>query len=166
MDDTARLKLTQMIEENNVSDQTDLIRDLRHSSIIKREALLLSEMVSTYSHLSYADLRTLTMIDCNFLITYYTDIYNRILKKEIDINILNKFLTVLERIETGEIGQHEGSYLVGQSLKELYIDSALKKSEHLDQKYSTSNESVVNTPPVLNITWKQYKKQHIVKYDM
>ena len=166
MDDTARLKLTQMIEENNVSDQTDLIRELRHSSIIKREALLLSEMVATYSHLSYADLRTLTMIDCNFLFTYYTDIYNRILKKEIDINILNKFLTVLERIETGEIGQHEGSYLVGQSLKELYIDSALKKSEHLDQKYSASNESVVNTPPVVNITWKQYKKQHIVKYDM
>ena len=166
MDDTARLKLTQMIEENNVSDQTDLIRELRHSSIIKREALLLSEMVATYSHLSYADLRTLTMIDCNFLFTYYTDIYNRILKKEIDINILNKFLTVLERIETGEIGQHEGSYLVGQSLKELYIDSALKKSEHLDQKYSASNESVVNTPPVVNITWKQYKNQHIVKYDM
>ena len=163
MDDSSRLKLTQMIEENNVSDQTELIRELKHSSIIKRESKLLTELIDTYSHLSYTDLRNLTMIECNFLFTYYTDIYNRILKKEIDINILNKFLSVLERIENVEIGQHEGSYWVGQSLKELYIDSALKKSEQLDKKYATNTESTP-TPEVLNITWKQFKKQHFVKY--
>jgi hypothetical protein len=151
-----------MIEENNVSDQTDLIRELKHSSIIKREAVLLTELLDTYAHLSYTDLRNVTMLECNFLFTYYTDIYNRILKKEIDINILNKFLSVLDRIEKGEIGQHEGSYLVGQSLKELYIDSALKKSEQLDKKYANTKETPA--PEALNITWKQFKKQHDISY--
>ena len=163
MDDSARLKLTQLIEENGVTDQTDLIRELKHSSIINREATLLNELIDMYSHLPYEDLRNLTMMECNFLFTYYTDIYNRILKREIDLAILNKFLTVLDRIERGEIGQHEGSYLVGQALKELYIDSALKKSEQLDKKYA-STTSTEETPVELNITWKQFKQSQRIKY--
>ena len=47
-------------------------------------------------------------------------------------NIFNKFLDVLKRIEDGELDQHEGSFMVGTLLKELYIDSAIKKSEKLD----------------------------------
>jgi hypothetical protein len=163
MDDSSRLKLTQLIEENGVTDQTDLIRELKHSSIINREATLLNELIDTYAHLPYEDLRNLTMMECNFLFTYYTDIYNRILKREIDLAILNKFLTVLDRIEQGEIGQHEGSYLVGQALKELYIDSALKKSEQLDKKYA-STTSTEETPAELNITWKQFKQSQRIKY--
>ena len=43
--------------------------------------------------------------------------------------MLNKFLNVLKQIEDGKIDQHEGSYMVGTILKEIYIDSALKKAE-------------------------------------
>ena len=161
MDDSARLKLTQMIEENNVSDQTDLIRELKHGSIIRRESEKMVELMNTFQTLSYSDLRDITSIECNFLFSYYTDIYNRILKNELDVTILHKFLTVLERIENGEIGQHEGSYLVGQTLKELYIDSALKKSDKLDNQYKSDH---VSTPPIVNISWKQYKLQQNLKY--
>ena len=35
----------------------------------------------------------------NFLFTYYTDIFNKIRKDELDINILNQFLDVLKKIE-------------------------------------------------------------------
>jgi hypothetical protein len=163
MDDTARLKLTQMIEENNVSDQTDLIRELKHSSIIKRESKLMVDLLDKYASFSYSDLRDITSIECNFLFSYYTDIYNRILKKEIDLTILHKFLAVLDRIENGEIGQHEGSYLVGQALKELYIDSALRKSDKLDSQYKSETEPAAKEP-VKNLSWKQYKTQHSLKY--
>ena len=165
MDDSARLKLTQMIQENNVSDQTDLIRELKHSSIIKRESTTMVELMKQYESWSYSDLRDYTSIECNFLFSYYTDIYNRILKKEIDLTILHKFLGVLERIENGEIGQHEGSYLVGQALKELYVDSALRKSEKLDSQYKseTGDESIAREP-VKNLSWKQYKSQNSITY--
>jgi hypothetical protein len=165
MDDAARLRLNQMIEENDVTDQTELIRELKHSAIIKREAALLCELIDTYKDLPYNDLRNYTMVECNFLFSYYTDIYNRILKRELDISILNRFLSVLERIERGEIGQHEGSYLVGKALKELYIDSALKKSEQLDKKYNTSSDEPVSKPAI-KVSWKQYKEGNCAKYEL
>ena len=161
MDDSTRLKLTQMIEENNVSDQTDLIRELKHSSIIRKESEKMVELMNTFQTLSYSDLRDVTSIECNFLFSYYTDIYNRILKQELDIKILHNFLTVLERIENGEIGQHEGSYLVGQTLKELYIDSALKKSDKLDNLYKSDQ---LPSKPILNISWKEFKLQKNIRY--
>jgi hypothetical protein len=154
-----------MIEENDVTDQTELIRELKHSEIIKTEAALLCELIDTYKDLPYNDLRNYTMVECNFLFSYYTDIYNRILKRELDISILNRFLSVLERIERGEIEQHEGSYLVGKALKELYIDSALKKSEQLDKKYNTSSDEPVSKPAI-NVSWKQYKDGNYVKYEL
>lgn len=165
MDNDARLKLTQMIEENNVTDQTDLIRELHHSAKIREDSRRMVNLLEEYKHLEYTDLRTLTTIECNFLFSYYTDIYNRILKKELDISILDRFLSVLERIESGEIGQHEGSYLVGQTLKELYIDSALKKSEQLDKKYDSEKETVTSPEP-LHITWRMYKSTQNVTYDV
>ena len=93
--------------------------------------------------------------ECNFLFTYYTDIYNKVRKDEIDIGIFNKFLDVLKRIEDGELDQHEGSFLVGSILKELYVDSALKKSEKLN-----ANEELKPEPikPQYNISWKQFRK--------
>jgi len=37
MDDKARLQLQNMIKANNVEDQTTLIRDLKHSKILKND---------------------------------------------------------------------------------------------------------------------------------
>ena len=59
------------------------------------------------------------------------DIYNKIRKDEIDMTILLKFLDVLKKIEDNELDQHEGSFEVGKLLKELYVDSALRKAEKL-----------------------------------
>ena len=96
---------------------------------------------------------------CNFLFTNYTDIFNKLKKDEIDLTILTKFISVLERIENKEIDQHEGSYLVGQLLKELYIDSALKKSETLDKKNAKLDQGKENKilKPKHSISWKQFK---------
>ena len=76
-------------------------------------------------------------------------------KNEIDLTILNKFLNVLQMIENGEVDQHEGSFMVGTLLKEIYVDSALRKAEKLNE-----NEDVdkpVLKGPQVNITWKQFK---------
>ena len=37
MDDKQKLQLQKMISENNVEDQTELIRKLKHSAIMKNE---------------------------------------------------------------------------------------------------------------------------------
>lgn len=154
MDDKQRLQLQNMIKANNVEDQTDFIRNLKHSQIIRNEVNNLIMIKAKYRG-DDAKIHEKGVNDCNFLFTYYTDIYNKVRKDEIDIGILNKFLDVLKRIEEGELDQHEGSFLVGTILKELYVDSALKKAEKLNADGEPKPEPI---RPQQNISWKQFKK--------
>jgi len=94
------------------------------------------------------------MTSCGFLFTYYTDIYNKIRKDEIDLSILNKFLNVLRRIEDGEIDQHDGAFIVGTLLKELYVDSALKKADKLNNIPDTVPEKKVEP---IKISWREFR---------
>jgi hypothetical protein len=94
------------------------------------------------------------------LFNNYTDIFNKVKKDEIDLAILGKLLGVLKMIEDGKVDQHEASVEVGQLLKQIYIDSALKKSEKLDKKHSktgSGSSSDDSLPPAKKVSWKQYK---------
>jgi hypothetical protein len=156
MDDKQRLQLQNMIKANNVEDQTELIRELKHSEVIRNE---LNNMLILKDKFKGDDskIHEEGINECSFLFTYYTDIYNKIRKDEIDINILNKFLDVLKRIEDGELDQHEGSFLVGTILKELYVDSALKKAEKLNENEEEKPEPI---KPQQNVSWKQFKRMN------
>lgn len=156
MDDKARLQLQQMIKTNNVSDQTQLIRNLKHSSILRSDIQNLILLKNKYSDdkekVNYEGVN-----ECNFLWTYYTDLYNKIRKDEIDIKILFQFIDVLEKIEKGELDQHEGSFEVGTLLKKIYVDSALKKAEKINNNNNDECNNEIIKPQV-EISWKQYKK--------
>jgi hypothetical protein len=159
MDDTQRLQLQNMIKTNNVEDQTQLIRDLKHSVILKRELNNMIMIKAMYRE-DPEKINLECMSECAFLFTYYTDIYNKIRKDEIDINILNQFIDVLKKIEDGELDQHTGSFMVGTILKELYVDSALKKADKLNEEHDKNKpEPKIQKEPV-NITWKQFKKMN------
>ena len=155
-----RLKLNEMINQYNTEDQTDFIRELKHSSIIRKEVNRLVEIVKECKeqNKSVSEIRDISMLECNFIFSYYTDIYNRIIKEEIDLSLLHRFLDVLTQIENGELTQHEGAFKVGTILKEIYIDSALKKAENLNKKNEESDTPQVETKQPLNISWKSYKQ--------
>ena len=87
MNDNERLQLQKLIKMNDVEDQTQRIRELRHSSKLKEEIEKLIELRNKYTD----DLNTLSIISiekCSFLFTNYTDIFNRVKKDEIDIPML------------------------------------------------------------------------------
>ena len=159
-----RLNLQKMIHANDVNDQTDLIREKKHSSKIEEQIKDLLYLKNKYKRLALSNPNEFDLMcisKCQFLYNNYTDIYNKVKKDEIDLNILYKFLTVLKRIENKEVDQHEGSFMVGKLLKELYIDSALKKSEKLDaaeeQRNKKNKKSEKITPKPREITWKECK---------
>jgi hypothetical protein len=162
MNDSQRLQLQNMIQANNVEDQTELIRQLKHSEILRRELNIMMEVKSKYTSGNERTEETDRQVyeecigSCTFLFTYYTDIFNKIRKDEIDVKILNRFLDVLKQIEDGELDQHTGSFLVGTILKELYIDSALKKAEKLDELNEETREPEPKKPEI-QISWKQFK---------
>ena len=156
MNENEKLQLQKLIKMNDVEDQTQEIRKLKHSQLLKTDIqnlLLLKE-----KYIDKEELVNQSIIECNFLFTYYTDIYNRVKNDEIDITLLFTFLEVLSKIENEELDQHEGSFIIGKLLKEIYIDSALKKSDKLDKLYNS--EIKENNAKPLPIQWKQWKHQN------
>jgi hypothetical protein len=122
MNDDARLKLHEMITENNVQDNTDKIKQLKHSDLIRKDVEKLLSIMLKLKTDDYKTLDAACIQECNFLFIHYTNIYNKLLKNQIDIEILYKFLDCLKSIEDGTKNQHEGSYEIGLLLKSIYID--------------------------------------------
>lgn len=148
MNDNERLKLDEMIKTNNASDYTNDIRVKKHSVPFKKDVNKMLKLMKDYKG---DELENLLLVECSFIHQYYTDIFNKLKNNELDVLILFKFLDILTKIENSEIDQHTGSYYVGKLLKELYIDSALKKSNKNDEKYKTEEKEF------RNITWKEFK---------
>lgn len=157
MDDNQRLQLQKMIKVNNVEDQTNLIRELKHSHLLQNDINALLKLKMKYNN---ADtIQEAASNECNFLFTYYTDIYNKIRKDEIDLKILNRFLNVLRQIEDSEIDQHDGSFIIGTLLKEIYVDSALKKADKLNEEHEKEREKMLE--PHVNMSWKEFKAKFL-----
>ena len=166
MNNEDKLNLKKMISANNVEDQTSLIRKTKHSDKIKEQVKEFIFLKNKYQRLAKSnpnEFETICKSKCLFLYNNYTDIYNKIKKDEIDLTILDKFLSILKKIEDGELDQHEGSFMVGKNLKELYIDSALKKSEKLDAINKKKKDTKKKEPKPKEITWKEYKEQNCLK---
>ena len=79
MDDNQRLHLQKMITVNNVEDNTNLIRQLKHSHILREDVNNLIMLKAKYND-DPEKIHLEAMSECNFLFTYYTDIYNKIRK--------------------------------------------------------------------------------------
>ena len=137
MDDKERLNLSNMIKEYQTEETTDKIRELKHSKKIKEDVTIMINLKNKYNRMEKNDnfkFKQLCRTHCSFLYDNYTNLFNRLFKNELDLNILGQFINILGNIEKGTIDQHEGSYMAGQILKKMYIDSALKQEEHMEQR--------------------------------
>lgn len=153
-----RLQLDKMLKANDVKDSTELIRRTKHSNKIRedvKELLNLKKENKKLYNSNFQKFDELAIKKCSFLFNNYTDIYNKVIKDELDITILNKFLVALEQIEEGKLDQHEASVKVGTFLKELYVDSALKVSEKND--FKEKNKKTETETEYENISWSDYK---------
>ena len=158
MNASDRLKLQEMIKANKSEDNTELIRQLKHSHLLQEDINQLLMLKAKYKN-NMDKVSEEAPIKCTFLVTYYTDIFNKIKKDEIDLKILNRFLNVLRLIEDGELKQEEGSVMVGTLLKEMYIDAALKKADKLNESKDgkEEKEKLTEVKAAVNISWKEYK---------
>ena len=93
---------------------------------------------------------------CNFLWNNYTNIFNRLLKDELNVNILYKFIDKLREIEDGITDQHTASVDIGKILKEMYIDSALRREKKYDENKKQSKPK--ERKAVKNISWKKFNE--------
>lgn len=160
-----RLNLDKMVKASNAEDNTDKIRKLKHSKLIEDDVQELLNLKLKYKRLSESNpdqFDTMCENKCQFIFSNYTQIYNKVKKDNINLNLLAHFLVILKKIENNEITQHEGSVMIGKVLKEIYVDSALREGNKMDLK-NKKNSKVQKKPSTINknISYKDYKKSHI-----
>ena len=156
MNKNERLQLERMIKANDVEETTDKIRQLKHSHKIKADVDQYLQLKKKYPRLLKTNrdqFKEMARKKCAFIFENYMNLFNKLLVDELDLKILATFLTILGRIEEGEIDQHEGSYEVGKILKELYVDSVVRRETKRDKKKKKKSKK-----RMINISWTEYKK--------
>ena len=156
MNQSESLQLKKMINENNVKDYTNDIREKKHSELIRNDVTIMIELKQKYSRLMSSNPKQFDNIitsQCSFLFNNYTDIFNKVKKNEINLDTLWNLLNILKKIEDGNIDQHTGSYEVGKLLKNIYIDSSIMKENNKSKKTKKTKK-----PPKKNISWSEFKE--------
>ena len=156
MNTQERLQLDKMIKENNVKDYTKDIRQKKHSVPLENDLNTFVEFNKRNLKLKANnpdEFERVLITKCQFMFVNYTDIFNRLRKDELDISVFRQFISILRRIEVSEYDQHEASFEVGKLLKKIYIDSALRKANKLDE-----NKDDKKSVEAKNISWNEYKK--------
>ena len=145
MDQEQQKVLDELIKENNTTDNTSYIQQVQHSNKIRKDVSIIQNIKRQLKTKDFKTLDKEANSKCSFLFINYPNIYNKLLKDEIDINILYQFLFELEQIEKGNQNQHEASYKIGMLLKQLYVDKRIgteekqiKKKINVDKKLSYS----------------------------
>ena len=160
IDDETRLNFNNMLKESGTQDNTEKIRKLKHSGKIREQITIMMNLRNRYSRIGKKALNAMIDSKCNWLFVHYTNIFNKLKKNQLDLQILDRFLSTLKELEDGVVDQHEASVKIGQVLKQLYIDSALKNEKQLDKKdkKDKKNKEKNFKKPVNKLTWAQYKK--------
>lgn len=164
LNSSERLNLKRMVNESECENNTENIRKLKHSVLIRNDIRKLNTLKAQHAELRQSNMDeffVLCKTECAFLYEKYMDIFKKVLHDELDLEIMTKLLMVLKMIEDGKLDQHEGSVVVGRILKELYVDSAVKHADNLAVKYAMEkNAEQVSSEPageIKTISWREYK---------
>ena len=169
MDANQRLKLQEMITENNVVDNTQLIRMFKHSQKIRDDVTTLAYLKRDYGRLDKDRFHKLCTSRCSFLSERYPELFQKIMKQEINMEILDKVLTSLKKIEDSELDQHEASFEVGELLKKMYVDSAMRKQKAREEKDRKSTKKTTKRGTETHAkngekkctSWRDFKTTHL-----
>ena len=148
MNSNETLKLNDMIKEGDCVDNTEMIRQLKHSSQITKNLNIILRLKKKHEEMETFDFKALDnecLKECRFLFDNYTSIYNKLLRGQIDLVVFYKFLYYLKKIEDGELTFYQASFEIGTLLKNMYVDPIIE----------TKNDN--REKPVKNITWNEYK---------
>ena len=138
------LKLNDMIKEGDCVDNTETIRQLKHSVLITQNLNSILRIKKNYADVDLKTLDDECLKECRFLFDNYTSIYNKLIRDQIDLKVFYKFLFYLKKIEDCELTFYQASYEIGMLLKNMYVDPIIDKDKEIKK--------------CRNIDWNEYKK--------
>jgi hypothetical protein len=157
-----KLNLKKMLAQSqDFVDHTEDIRRLQHSKLLLDSMREIEKLKRSKSDVRKNDpdgffemCKTVAPLMYNL----YTDLFNKLVKDELNLVIMIKLIRILELIEQGQVDQNEGSMMVGKILKEMYVDSAMRLGEKLDKQREEENPTQpVEKPEPKNISWRAWK---------
>ena len=111
-----RIQLQRLINESECEDNTESIRRLKHSVLIRDDIRKIDTLRNTeLDDKNSPAFRSKCIEQCPFLFNNYTELFNKMIKGELDLTIMTKLLTVLKLIEDDKVDQHEGNALDGSA---------------------------------------------------
>jgi hypothetical protein len=159
-----RLNLKKMLDQNkDYVDHTVDIRRVKHSGLLLDSLRDIEKLKRSNKELkatNYQAFEELCREAAPLMYKLYTDLFHKLVKDELNLVILIKLISVLELIEQERIDQNEGSAMVGKMLKEMYVDSAIRRGENLDkerEEREANSAEDVKREPAKDIRWRQWR---------
>lgn len=152
-----QFELQKLLGKSDAEDNTLLIRQEQHSELLLNDIRTIEQLKRSETLLRQTDVeefKILCQTKAHFMYSRFTSLFNKLVDDELNLVILIKMIQVLKMIEHGDVDQHEGSVIVGKYLKELFVDSAIRRGEKIDEQYAAEKEPM-NTGKT--ISWKEYK---------
>jgi hypothetical protein len=159
-------ELDKLIAQNNVVDQTDMIRTLKQSVTLRKNIDTMMKIKTDHAFKGDSNISMTSPMfkkcqeQCPFLYKYYSMLFHKILKDDVDMGTLEEFISIVEEIENGTLSQHEGAFKFGTLAKSLYIDDVLSTADMIDSNGNKQTSRVIAPPPAKNISWSKYKQNH------
>lgn len=164
-----KLDLKKLLRQSDAQDNTEYIRRVKHSVKIRDDIRALDKLKKEESGIymtNPAKFEEMAKSKAGFLCENYNDLFKKVLVDELDLEIMSRLLAILKLIEDGNVDQHEGSVMVGKVLKELYVDSALKKCKKRDEEQDAKEpeepeEPKVEGKPISYTQWRTMRTKII-----
>lgn len=152
---THSLNMDSLMNSGEYIDNTEKIRQLKHSNLINADVekiCLLKQTNPKMRVIEEEKFKQLCVSSCPFLYTNYQVLFNKLVNDELNLKMLAEFLSVLREIESSTIDQYDASVKIGTILRDIYI------SKPNETTIKPVNESK-------NISWKQYSaaRNEIIK---
>ena len=113
LSESERLNLKRLINDSECEDNTEHIRKVKHSVLIRDDIRKLDTLKNTEAALKQSDFEKFKekcSTEASFLYNNYTDIFNKMVNDELDLTIMTKMLVILKLIEDEKGVSHWVSY--------------------------------------------------------
>lgn len=154
------LNMKALMESDDYVNNTDRIREIKHSESILVDIGKICELKQTHRKMKIIEeekFKHLCQTSCPFLYNNYTDIFNKVINDELDMKMMVEFVQVLKQIEEGKIDQYDASVKIGTILKDMYVDSAMRRGEKIDEKHAAEATKFVEPR---SLSWKEFKEKN------
>jgi flagellar biosynthesis component FlhA len=160
MNNEERLQLKKLVNQADCEDNTEYIRKIKQSSPLREDIITMQKLKRTKARLRTTDpskFEELCQKQCNFLYSKYTDIFHKLLKDELNMEVMSKLLDCLKKIEDGQVDQHEGAAIFSKLALEMYRSSAVIAASKNENNLEEPEPVYTESKP---ISWKEYKDKY------